>query len=233
MPAGAGPGELSLLQRFIGELLGTYGLVFASTGAVMIAALSDGGVTPLGINAAPGLAVAAMIYAFGGISGAHINPAVTLAFALSGQIPGKTALYYLPAQLTGAILASLTLYILFGPTAEMGATLPAGSLSQSLAMEIILTFFLMTVIMAVSADAKIAGGLAALAIGLTVGLAVIFAGPISGASMNPARSFAPALLADNWHGHWLYWVGPILGAALGALVLRWLKGWQSARPAGD
>ena len=233
MPAGAGPGELSLLQRFIGELLGTYGLVFASTGAVMIDALSDGGVTPFGINAAPGLAVAAMIYAFGGLSGAHINPAVTLAFALSGQIPWKTALYYLPAQLTGAILASLTLYILFGPTAEMGATLPAGSLSQSLAMEIILTFFLMTVIMAVSADAKIAGGLAALAIGLTVGLAVIFAGPISGASMNPARSFAPALLADNWHGHWLYWVGPILGAALGALVLRWLKGWQSTRPAGD
>lgn len=222
-----------MLQRFVAELLGTYGLVLASTGAVMIDALSNGGVTPFGVNAAPGLAVAAMIYAFGGISGAHINPAVTVAFVISGQIPWKTALCYLPAQISGACLASATLYFLLGPTAEMGAILPAGSLSQSLGMEIVLTFFLMVVIMSVSTDAKVAGTLAAIAIGLTVGMAVIFAGPVSGASMNPARSFAPALIANNWHGHWLYWLGPLVGAAGGALTYRWLKGWKVTRPAGE
>ena len=189
------PGELPgrlLLKRVAAELLGTYGMVFAGTGAIMIDALSGGKVTHLGIGITFGLIVAAMIFTFGSISGAHINPAVTLAFALTRRIGWTVAAWYIPAQLAGGILASLTLYYLLGPTASMGATLPSGSVAQSLVLEIILTFILMAIIMSLSLEPKVAGPVAALAIGGTVGLEAIFAGPISGASMNPARSLAPA-----------------------------------------
>ena len=213
-----------MLKRVAAELLGTYGMVFAGTGAIMIDSLSGGRVTHLGIGITFGLIVAAMIFTFGSISGAHINPAVTLAFTLTRRLPWRTAICYIPAQLTGGVLASLTLYYLLGPTANMGATLPAGTVEQSLFLEIILTFILMAIIMSLSVEPKVAGPVAALAIGGTVGLAAIFAGPISGASMNPARSFAPALVGMEWHGHWAYWAGPIVGAALGAIVICWLKG---------
>ena len=221
------PGRLSgksLLKRAAAELLGTYGMVFAGTGAIMIDSLSGGKVTHLGIGITFGLIVAAMIFTFGSVSGAHINPAVTLAFTLTRRLRWTVALCYIPAQLAGGILASLTLYYLLGPTASMGATLPSGSVEQSLVLEIILTFILMAIIMSLSLEPRAAGPVAALAIGGTVGLEAIFAGPISGASMNPARSLAPALVAWDWHGHWAYWVGPIAGAAMGAVTICWLKG---------
>ncbi len=218
-----------MLRRIVAELLGTYGMVFAGTGAIMIDSLSGGKVTHLGIGITFGLIVAAMIFTFGPISGAHINPAVTLAFTITRRLRWTVAACYIPAQLAGGILASLTLYYLLGPTASMGATLPAGSVEQSLALEIILTFILMAIIMSLSLEPRIAGPVAALAIGGTVGLEAIFAGPISGASMNPARSLAPALVGWEWHGHWAYWVGPIVGAALGAATMCWLKGVSIAR----
>ena len=228
------PGEEALLKKLVAELVGTYGLVLVSVATGMVDEISGGRVTPVGGGIAVGLMVAAMIYTFGSVSGAHINPAVTLAFALNRQIDWKTALLYLPAQLAGAVLSSLTLYLLLGPVVVAGATLPAAGVPQSLVMEFILAFFLMAVIMAVSLDRKIAGPVAAFAIGGTVALEIIFAGPISGASMNPARSFAPALVAWEWHGHWLYWVGPICGAAAGGGLVRWLlAGSEAGRQDND
>ena len=218
-----------MVKRIAAELLGTYGMVFAGTGAIMIDSLSGGKVTHLGIGITFGLIVAVMIFTFGSISGAHINPAVTLAFTLTRRLRWTVALCYIPAQLAGGTLASLTLYYLLGPTASMGATLPAGSVEQSLFLEIILTFILMAIIMSLSVEPKVARPVAALAIGGTVGLEAVFAGPISGASMNPARSLAPALVGWEWHGHWAYWVGPIVGAALGAITVCWLKGASIAR----
>ena len=218
-----------MVKKVAAELLGTYGMVFAGTGAIMIDSLSGGKVTHLGIGITFGLIVAAMIFTFGSISGAHINPAVTLAFTITRRLRWTVALCYIPAQLAGGILASLTLYYLLGPTASMGATLPAGSVAQSLGLEIVLTFILMAIIMSLSLEPRIAGPVAALAIGGTVGLEAIFAGPISGASMNPARSFGPALVGWEWHGHWAYWVGPIIGAALGAITVCWLKGVSIAK----
>ena len=221
-----------LVKRVAAETLGTYGMVFAGTGAIMIDSLSGGKVTHLGIGITFGLIVAVMIFTFGRISGAHINPAVTLAFTVTRRLRWTVALCYIPAQLAGGILASLTLYYLLGPTASMGATLPSGSVEQSLVLEIILTFILMAVIMSLSLEPRIVGPVAALAIGGTVGLEAIFAGPISGASMNPARSLAPALVGWEWHGHWAYWVGPIIGATLGAVTICWLKGVSITRREG-
>ena len=214
-----------MLKRLAAELIGTFGMVFAGTGAIMINELSGGKVTHLGMGITFGLIVAAMIFTFGSKSGAHINPAVTLGFASTRRIRWGVAAYYIPAQLAGGILASLALYYLLGPAANMGATLPSGSVEQSLVLEGILTFILMAIIMSLSIEPRIAGPVAALAIGGTVGLEAIFAGPISGASMNPARSpLAPALVGWEWYGHWAYWVGPIAGAALGAVVVCCLKG---------
>ncbi len=223
---------MNLLKRAAAEIIGTYGMVFAGTGAIMINELSGGKVTHLGIGLTFGLIVAAMIFTFGSVSGAHINPAVTLASAITRRLPWRIAAYYIPAQLTGAVLASLTLYYLLGPAASMGATIPAGSIAQSLFLEIILTFILMAIIMSLSLEPRVAGPVAALAVGGTVGLEAIFAGPISGASMNPARSLGPALVGGAWHGHWAYWIGPSIGAALGAGLMCWLKGAPLLREAG-
>lgn len=178
--------------------------------------------THLGVGITFGLIVSAMVYATGHISGAHINPAVTLAFVVARHFPLKEAPMYWGAQLTGAALASLALRALLGLVADMGATIPAGSVEQSLGLEIVLTFVLMFVIMAVATDARAAGQGAALAIGGTVALEAIFAGPISGASMNPARSFGPALVGWAWWSHWAYWVGPVAGASAAALLYKWL-----------
>ena len=212
-----------MLRRVASEFIGTFGLVFAGTGAIVIDSVSDGGITHLGIGIVFGLVVAAMIYAVGHISGAHINPAVTLGFALVRHFPLRHVPLYWGAQVSGALAASLSLRLMFGLVADMGATLPSGSATQSLALEVILSFFLMFVIMAVATDVRAIGQSAAIAIGATVGFEAILGGPISGASMNPARSFAPALVAGNFTDHWVYWLGPMLGMALAAACYRVLR----------
>ena len=213
----------SLVRRLVAEAVGTYGLVFAGTGAIMVNELSGGQITHVGIALTFGLVVAAMIYATGHISGAHINPAVTLGFVLARHFPWREAPAYWAVQLLGATAASLTLLALLGEAAGMGATTPSGSAVQSAGLEIVLTFFLMLVIMAVATDVRAAGPTAALAIGATVGLEAMFAGPISGASMNPARSLGPALVGGVWTAQWAYLVGPAVGAGVAASLYRWLR----------
>ncbi|MSQ12814.1 MAG: aquaporin [Dehalococcoidia bacterium] len=212
------PVSKGLLLCCLAEAIGTFGLVFAVGGAIVINALTDGVVTQVGVGLTSGLIVAAMVYATGHLSGAHINPSVTLAFALVGRFPFRCVPLYWAAQLTGATVATLVVWALFGDVANLGATLPLDTAWQSLGLEVVLTSILMFVIMAVATDARAAGGHAAVAIGAVVALEATFAGPISGASMNPARSFGPALVSGVMAYHWVYWVGPVVGAALGALA---------------
>jgi MIP family channel proteins len=211
------------MRRLVAEFAGTFLLVFAGPGAVVINEVSGGGVGSLGIGLSFGLAVMAAIYAVGHISGAHINPAVTAAFAFSRHFPWRLVPYYIAAQLLGACAASAAHLALFVNVANPGATTPSGSPWQALGLEVILTLFLMFVIAAVATDVRAVGQAAAIAIGGYVALAATFAGPIAGASMNPARSFGPALLSGTWNSHWVYWVGPLVGAALGALLYRYVR----------
>lgn len=211
-------------KKELAELIGTFVLVFAGTGAIMVNQVSEGVLTHLGISFVFGAVVAALIYTFGHVSDAHFNPAVTLAFWHSGFFPKAKVLSYLIAQTTGATLASALLRMTFGLVANMGATLPlAGNWQQSFLLETVLTFILMMVILGSGLDRRAHIGFAGLAIGLTVGLEAAFMGPITGASMNPARSFAPALLSGQWQHHWLYWIAPILGAQLAVIIYRYLS----------
>lgn len=210
---------------YLAEGIGTFGLVFAGCGAIMIDGLSKGQVTHVGVGLVFGLIITVMIYTLGHISGAHLNPAVTLGFVLTRHFPLRRLVGYWAAQLIGAILAAGCLRLLLGNVAHVGTTLPAGSGGdwQSFGLEALLTFFLMFVIMAMATDTRAVGQAAALAIGATVGLEAIFAGPISGASMNPARSLGPALISWTWNAQWVYVLAPLLGAAVGSLVYRWLR----------
>ena len=210
-------------RRFVAELAGTFGLVFFAAGAVMIDELSGGTVTHVGSAITSGLIVTAMIYTVGHVSGAHINPAVTLGIALTRHLPWKQALLYWCAQVLGAVAAAGVLRALFGLVAGMGGHVPSGSAAQSFGLEIVLTFFLVFVIMAVATDRRAVGQGAALAIGATVLVGVLIGGPISGGSMNPARSFGPALVGWTWTDHWVYWAGPLVGATLGGLSYHWLS----------
>jgi MIP family channel proteins len=211
-------------REAIAEFLGTFILVFAGTGAVMVNQISQGAITHLGISFVFGAVVAAMIYATGHIGSAHLNPAVTLAFWTSGFFPKQRVLPYILAQCLGAIAASQVLLITLGNTANLGATIPLnGNWMQSLILETILTFILMFVILGSGLDRRAHIGFAGIAIGLTVGLEAAFMGPITGASMNPARSLGPALVGGIWEHHWVYWVAPIWGAQLAVAVYRELS----------
>lgn len=201
-------------KKYLAELIGTYALIFCGTGAIMINDISGGAVGHLGIALTFGFIVTAMIYAIGEVSGAHINPAVSIAFWAAGVFSFKDLIPYIFAQLIGAIFASATLYFLFPEANTMGETIPTGTALQSFILEIILTFFLMFVIINVATGSKETGTMAGLAIGLVVLLEAAFAGPICGASMNPARSIAPAIFAGNFNHLWLYIAGPIVGALL-------------------
>jgi aquaporin Z len=211
-------------REAIAEFLGTFILVFAGTGAVMVNKTSAGSVTHLGVSFVFGAVVTAMIYALGHISGAHFNPAVTLGFWASGFFPKYKVLPYVLAQCAGAIAASQLLLITLGEVANLGATIPLkGNWLQSLILETVLTFILMFVILGSGLDRRAHIGLAGIAIGLTVGLEAAFMGPITGASMNPARSLGPALIGGIWNHHWVYWVAPIWGAQLAVAVYRELS----------
>ena len=216
------------LTRYLTEFVGTFILVFVGAGAIVINAETGNPIGTLGIGIVFGLVVMVVIVATGHISGAHINPAVTFAFALTRHFPVRDIIPYWGAQLGGAALASGIVLWMFSDAANVGATLPRNSAGQALGLEFFLTFILMFVIMAVATDTRIIRSNAAIAIGATVALEAIYAGPISGASMNPARSFGPAAASGVFLHHWVYWAGPILGAAFGALLYKFLHRMDAA-----
>ncbi len=202
------------MKRLFAEFLGTFILVFAGTGAIVINHASGGVIGHAGIALTFGLVVLAMIYTFGDVSGAHLNPAVTLSFAAAGRFPANGIPGYISAQFGGAFAASGLLKLLFPADPTLGATLPAGSTMQSFIMEIVLTAILMLVILSVSTGAKEKGVTAGIAIGAVIALEAMFAGPICGASMNPARSLAPAIISGNFQHLWLYPLATVLGAMI-------------------
>ncbi len=201
------------MNKYLAETIGTFALVFCGTGAIVINQESGGTVTHVGVAITFGAIVMAMIYSLGDIYGAHMNPAVTIAFTIAKRFPLKEVTPYILSQLAGAFLASVILKFLFPTNDTLGATLPAGSEMQSFILEFILSFFLMFVIIHVASGSKERGMFAGLAIGATVLLEAMFAGPISGASMNPARSIAPAIASGNTEHLWVYILAPITGAA--------------------
>jgi MIP family channel proteins len=209
---------------YLAEALGTFALVFAGPGSVAVDAASGGSVTGVGIGMAFGLIVMVMIFSIGHISGCHINPAITIAFAALRRIAWPKALGYIAAQLAGAILAGLAIIAIVGHDGDAGATTPhINGASAALASETILTFFLAFVVFAVATDIRAQGAFAAIAIGGYVGFAATGWGPVANASMNPARTLGPAVAANVWEAHWVYWVGPIAGALLAAVVYELLR----------
>jgi aquaporin Z len=200
------------MKRAVAEFMGTFGLVFAGTGAIVIDEASGGAVTHVGVALTFGLIVLAMIYTFGDISGAHLNPAVTLGFWAARRLPAGDVLPYIGSQTAGAMLASALLRALFPQNKLLGATLPAGADWQSFVLEVVLTFYLMLTILNVSTGAKEKGITAGIAVGAVIALEAMFAGPICGASMNPARSFAPALVSGHLEHLWIYLLAPLVGA---------------------
>jgi aquaporin NIP len=210
------------MKKYISEVIGTFALVFCGTGAIIINQETGGTITHVGVAITFGLIVMAMIYSLGGISGAHLNPAVSIAFAIAKRFPLKELLPYIISQSIGAILASIILKYLFPANEFLGATLPHGSALQSFILEFILTFFLMLVIINVATGSKEQGMFAGLAIGSTVLLEAMFAGPICGASMNPARSFAPAIISGHIEHLWVYLTATIIGAAAAIPLWKYL-----------
>jgi MIP family channel proteins len=211
-----------LARSLVAEVIGTFALVFAGCGAIMVDAKTSA-LGHVGVAISFGLVITVMIYAVGHISGAHFNPAVTFAFALSRHFPRERVPLYWAAQLAGALAAALVLRGSLGDIAHIGATLPSGSNRQAFLWEGVLTFFLMFVIMAVATDTRAVGEAAAIAIGATVGLDAMFGGPITGASMNPARSLGPAIAAGDYTAIWVYLLAPLVGAALAAATYQFLR----------
>lgn len=233
------------MNRYWAEFFGTFMLVFAGAGAITINDLYGGAITHAGIALVFGLVVLAVIYAIGNISGAHINPAVSVALTVAGKFESKQLLPYLFSQFMGGIVASAMLWFLFleitpayealpnvaAPTTNYGATIPAGSSWQSFGFEFILTWFLMLVIMGVTTGSQIKGELAGIAIGATVALEAMFAGPVCGASMNPARSLGPALFSGQWPTLWVYFLGPIVGAIVAVGTFKLIQGTDASEAA--
>jgi aquaporin NIP len=221
-----------LRRRAAAEAFGAFALVFAGCGAIVTNAVHAGTLGAVGVSLVFGLVIMAMVYATGHLSGAHLNPAVTLAFTLSRHFPRREAVAYIAAQLLGAIAAA-TLLLAIWPSqpAALGTTMPTVGAGSALVYEAMLTAFLMFVIMAVATDTRAVGAGAAIAIGGTVGLDALFGGPITGASMNPARSVGPALLSGELHDLWIYIAAPIAGAALGALAYQLVRGVAAAEAA--
>ena len=210
-------------KKWLAEFLGTYLLVFVGTGAMVINDVTNGAVSHVGVAICWGLIVTTMIYSFGELSGAHINPAVSIAFWMSGDLQLKQLLPYLIVQFLGALAASASLWALFPGLTVYGDTLPAGAVSQTFFLEVILTFILMLVIFRVAKGSKQTGQLAGFVIGFVVLFEAMFAGPITGASMNPARSLGPAIISGNLSTVWIYLVAPILGASIAVLFYKLLK----------
>lgn len=211
------------MKKLLAECIGTFALVFAGTGAIVIDEVSGGAVTHVGVALTFGLVVLAMIYTLGDISGAHLNPAVTLGFFAARRFPLSDALPYIAAQCAGAFAASGILRLLFPQNATLGATIPAGPAMQSFLLELLLTAILMFAILGVSTGAAEKGITAGIVVGAVIGLEAMFAGPICGASMNPARSLAPAVVSGHWQPLWIYVVAPIVGALLGVLGCRCVR----------
>jgi MIP family channel proteins len=216
-------------QRAAAEGTGTFFLVLVGPGAVMVDAWTNGALGPTGIALAFAFVVLAMIYGLGHLSGAHINPAVTLAFWSIGRLPGREVLPYVAAQIAGAVLASQVLRFVLGPVGALGATIPHVGVDKAFLIEWLFSFVLMLVIMAVATDSRVADGFAGLAVGLTVGFCALL-GAMTGASMNPARSLGPAVAGGGWEGHWIYWAAPVTGMLGAAWAYNRLRG---ARAAGD
>jgi len=210
------------MRKYIAEVTGTFIMVFCGTGAMIADQQSGGAVTHVGVAITWGLVVMSMIYALGDVSGAHMNPAVSIGFVVAKRFPLKLLLPYIAAQVAGALLASFMLKLLFPTSPLLGATMPTGSEMQSFVLELLLTFFLMLVIMTVAHGSKEQGQFAGIAIGAVVGLEAMFAGPICGASMNPARSIAPAIVSGHLEHLWLYIAAPIAGAGLAIPVWKYL-----------
>ena len=219
-----------LLRRSVAEGLAAFALVVAGCGAIVADERSGGALGVVGIGLVFGLVIMAMVYATGHLSGAHINPAVTVAFTLTRHFRGGDAIAYIAAQLMGAVAGALLLLAVWpSQPAALGATVPSVGVGSALVYEMVLTALLMFVIIAVATDTRAVGPAAAIAIGGTVGLDAIFGGPVTGASMNPARSFGPAVTAGEWSDFWIYVIGPLLGAALGALAYQFVRGEHPAR----
>lgn len=212
--------ELESMKRYVAEFVGTFALVFAGTGAIVIDQVTGGAVSHVGIALTFGLVVLAMIYAVGDISGAHLNPAVTLGFWAAKRLPGSEVAPYILSQCGGALLASALMRLLFPADPSLGATRPAGAAAQAFVLEVVMTWLLMFVILNVSTGAKEKGITAGIAVGSVIALEAMFGGPISGASMNPARSLAPPLVTAHLEGVWIYLGAPTLGALLAVPTCR-------------
>ena len=215
--------EISLARRCVAEGFATFALVFAGCGAIMVDEKTSA-LGHVGVAITFGLVIMVMIYAVGHVSGAHFNPAVTFSFALARHFPRRHVPLYWGAQLAGALIAAAILRGSLGNIAHVGATFPSGSDGQAFLWEAILSFFLMFVIMAVATDTRAVGEAAAIAIGATVGLDAMFGGPITGASMNPARSLGPGIVTGDLHAIWVYLLAPILGAAVAAVAYAFVRG---------
>jgi aquaporin NIP len=209
-------------RRVVAEGVGTFFLVLIGPGAVMVDAYTHGAIGPTGIALAFAFVIVAMVYALGHLSGAHINPAVTIAFWSVGRFPGREVAPYVMAQCSGAILASVVMRLVLGPIGNLGATLPHVGLARSFVIEWLFSFVLMLVIMAVATDNRVDSGAAGVAVGFTVGFCALL-GSLTGASMNPARSLGPAVVGAIWSGHWIYWAAPITGMMAAGKTYNYLR----------